>query len=56
MNKSLLTNIISCLILIIGYFAPFHGNLILITGSLFIAAEAREKILGISKESYIFNS
>ena len=32
MNKSLLTNIISCLILIIGYFVPFHGNLILITG------------------------
>ena len=31
-------------------------DLILITGSLFIAAEAREKILGISKESYIFNS
>ena len=31
-------------------------DLILVTGSLFIAAEAREKILGISKESYIFNS
>ena len=31
-------------------------DLILITGSLFIAAEAREKILGISKESYVFNS
>ena len=33
-----------------------HDDLILITGSLFIAAEAREKILGISKENYIFNS
>ena len=32
------------------------GDLILVTGSLFIAAEAREKILGISKENYIFNS
>jgi len=31
-------------------------DLILITGSLFIAAEAREKILGISKENYLFNS
>ena len=31
-------------------------DLILVTGSLFIAAEAREKILGISKENYIFNS
>ena len=32
------------------------NDLILITGSLFIAAEAREKILGISKENYLFNS
>ena len=31
-------------------------DLILITGSLFIAAEAREKILGVPKENYIFNS
>ena len=31
-------------------------DLILVTGSLFIAAEAREKILGISKENYLFNS
>ena len=32
MNKSLLTNIISCLILIFGYFVPFYGNLIFLIG------------------------